>query len=271
MPHKGRLRDRIVIVTGAGSSGPDWGTGKAIAVLAAREGAHLVVTDVNEANAHVTADLVRAEGGECLVSVGDATCEGAGQVTVERTLARFGRIDVLINNLGVGINDGSPADIAPADWDCCFAGNVRSMFLMTRAVLPTMIAQGGGSIVNLSSIQALRAMYYIGGTAYSASKAAVHAFSRQVALHHAKDGVRSNVIVVGTIMSNMVVNDYRARGLSPAEIDQRLAERDARVPLGFQGSAFDIAHAALYLASDDARFVTAAELVVDGGLSARAG
>ena len=262
-----RLDGKTAIVTGAGSIGPGWGNGKATAVLFAREGANVLAVDINADAAAETRRLVAAEGGECTVAVADVTDEAAVAATVEAALSRYGGIDILHNNVGIVVG-GGPVETAVADWDAGAAVNVKSVYLTTRHVLPHMQRRGGGAIVNVSSIAANRWMG-VAYASYSATKAAMLGLSRNIALQYAADGIRCNCILPGIVdtplLRKMLADVYPAE-----EIADRIAYRDGQIPMQRMGDAWDVAHAALYLASDEAKYVTGAELVVDGGLSASA-
>jgi NAD(P)-dependent dehydrogenase (short-subunit alcohol dehydrogenase family) len=262
----GRLQDRVAIVTGAGASGPGWGNGKAAAVLFAREGARVLAADVNPAAVEETCGLIRAEGGTVEPFTADVTDAGAVAALVDRCLARFGRVDVLHNNVGI-VEVGGAADAPEASWDRVMAVNVKSMYLTCRAVLPHMERQGRGAIVNISSVSAIRwlGVPYV---SYAASKAAILGFTRAVALEYAPKGIRANCILPGLMNTPMIVKPL-AGFYAQGDVERMLAARAAQCPTGAMGDAWDVAYAALYLASDEARYVTGIELVVDGGLSCK--
>jgi NAD(P)-dependent dehydrogenase (short-subunit alcohol dehydrogenase family) len=270
-----RLKDKVAIVTGAGSIGPGWGNGKAAAVLFAREGAKVLAVDINEAAARETAGIVRGEGGTCEIAVADITKSDQVAALVARARAAFGgRIDILHNNVGI-VSTGGPVETDEAEWRRLFEVNLTSMFLACKHVLPAMAAQAPnaagqrGAIVNIASIAGIRwlGVPYI---AYSATKGAVIPFTRSIALQYAKHGIRANSILPGLMDTPMA----RGAGLSEAYAQGDVAEmiriRNAQCPTGKMGDAWDVAHAALYLASDEAKYVTGTELIVDGGLTAKA-
>ena len=263
----GRLKDKVAVVVGAGSIGPGWGNGKAAAVLFAREGAKVLAIDINPDAADETRAIIAGEGGECAVAVADATDDAAMAAAVEQAVRRFGRIDVLHNNVGIVIG-GGPEETDAADWDRGAAVNVKSAFLAARHVLPHMKRQGGGAIVNVSSIAANRWMG-VPYASYAATKAALLGLSRNIALQYAADGIRCNCVLPG-IVDTPLLRNLLADVYPEEEIPARIAHRDSRIPMRRMGDAWDVAWAALYLASDEARYVTGAELVVDGGLSASA-
>jgi NAD(P)-dependent dehydrogenase (short-subunit alcohol dehydrogenase family) len=265
----GRLDGRVAVVVGAGQmTGPTIGNGRATALLFAREGAVVVAADRDLASAEETSSQAAAEGGEAHpveVDVGD---EGSLQAMVEDCVRRWGRLDVLHNNVGLSLAGGdAPVTAIEAEaFDRITMINLRGMVLTCKHALPVMRAQRRGSIVNISSIAAVADYPYV---AYKTSKAGVVAFTRQVALDNARHGVRANVILPGLIDTPMAVDTrVQVSGRSREEI---VAERDAQVPMGRMGTAWDVAAAALFLASDDARFVTGVALPVDGGQSARVG
>lgn len=259
-----RMQDKVALIVGAGSIGPGWGNGKAAAVLFARHGAKVVCVDVNEAAAHETADLVTSEGGEALALRADAVQNADVVRVVAETLDRFGRIDVLNNNVGIAVL-GGVEDLEESEWDRVFDVNLKTCFLAMKHVVPVMKRQGGGSIVNISSFTSVR---YTGVpyVSYSASKAAMNQLTRVTAAELAPAGVRVNAVLPGLMKTPMVANS--AFNVAYGEdIEAVWRARDAQVPLGRQGDAWDVAEAALFLASDAARHITGVELLVDGGQS----
>jgi NAD(P)-dependent dehydrogenase (short-subunit alcohol dehydrogenase family) len=260
-----RLTDRTTIVLGAGSVGEGWGNGRAISMLFARQGSRLVCVDSNEAALEVTRKLIVEDGGEVLARVADVTDEGALHDLVREAKSQFGSVDVLVNNVG-GSRPGGPCELSPADWDQQFAINVRYVYLAMRAVLPIMQQQAHGSIVNVSSIGGIR---YPGSDAvgYVASKAALLQLSRSVAVQYAAHGIRSNCVIPGLIETPLVTDRlaYLAAGRDMTEFKEARARRS---PMGRTGDAWDVAFAALFFACDESRYITATELLVDGGLSA---
>lgn len=259
----GRLQGKVALVTGAGSVGPGWGNGKATAALFAREGAKVVALDLNRDAAEETRSVIAGEGGECLALSGDVTKDGDVARVVAATVEHFGRLDVLHNNVGTAVL-GGPVEVSEADWDRIFAINVKSVFLCCKHALPHMEKQGSGSIVNVASIGAIRdiGVTYV---AYAASKAAVIGATKSVALQYAGKGIRCNVILPGLMDTPHIRGPMGAA--YGGEIDRMLADRHARSPTGKMGTGWDVAHAALFLASDEAQYVNAVELLVDGGIT----
>lgn len=263
-----RFEDKVVIVTGAGSVGTGWGNGRAAAVGFAKEGAIVYGVDrdlaaMDETAARAAEAGGRFERGEC-----DVLDHASIARMVADAHARFGRIDVLVNNVG-GSAAGGPVEMAEEVWDTQIDYNLKSVFLTCKHVLPIMEAQGGGAIVNVASTSGLR---WTGAAqvAYAASKAGVIQLSRVVAMQYASRGIRVNTVVPGQMHTPMVevrLAGQRAGGDAQALIAQRLA----RIPLGFAGDGRDTANAVLFLASDEARFVTGTEIVVDGGMTVRCG
>ena len=264
----GRLAGKIAVVTGAGSVGPGWGNGKATAVLYAREGAHVVAVDRDKAAARETAAIVLSEGGTCSVMRADVSDETGAADLVQDVLDRHKRIDVLHNNVGITVT-GGPEDLRLEDWDRALKVNLTSVFLLCRAVLPAMAERRSGSIVNVSSISSLRWLRGLSYISYPVSKAALNAFTRVVAAQYGPQGIRCNAILPGFIMTPMVersvLSATAASGAEPLSLDDYAARRAANIPLGFWGDAWDVARAALFLASDESKYITGVELVVDGG------
>ena len=263
----GRLQDKIAIVVGAGSSGPGWGNGKATAVTFAREGAKVFCVDRNLAAAEEVVGIIASEGGEAVAHPADASKAGEVQAMVDACLAHYGRIDVLDNNVGIG-STGGPVELDEAEWDLVFAVNVKSFFLTCKFVLPVMVKQRHGAIINVSSIASIRAPRGIAYVAYNASKGAVNSFTQAVALQYADQGIRCNAILPGLMHTPMI--DFLKGQYSQGDYDKMIAIRDRISPTGKMGSGWDTAKAALFLASDEAAYVNGHMLVVDGGLSVRA-
>lgn len=258
-----RLKDKVVFVTGAGSIGPGWGNGKAAAVQFAREGAKVFASDISRDAVEETAQIIRDEGGTVATDVCDVAKANHVKATVARAMEAFGRIDVLHNNVGI-IDPGGPEDLTEEQWDRLMAINVKSLYLTCREVLPVMTAQGKGSIINISSIASTHSLGY-SCISYSASKGAVNAFTRDIALNYAPKGIRCNAILPG-LMNTPLIHKGNVTGVY-GSTEAMVAARDALVPLGHMGDGWDVAHASVFLASDESRFVTGIELVLDGGIT----
>ena len=264
----GRLEDKVAVVVGAGQTpGDTIGNGRATALLFAREGARVVAVDRRLDSAKETADLILSEGGTAIAHAADATVESDCVALFEAAAAEYGRVDVLHNNVGIGGGDAGPAHLEEAAWDQIMSVNLKSVILPCKHVLPIMRGQGGGSIVNVSSIAAVCATPIV---AYKTSKAGINAYTQSLAVGNAKHGIRANVIMPGLIETPMAIEGIAsATGIAK---DELIRMRNAQVPLlGKMGTAWDVAYAALFLASDEARFITGVLLPVDGGQSARVG
>ncbi|MCE3554643.1 SDR family oxidoreductase [Pseudonocardia sp. RS11V-5] len=263
-----RLAGEVAVIAGAGQApGETIGNGRAMAVLFAREGADLVLIDVDEASVAETARLVEAEGGKARVVLGDVTTEEVCAEAVRVADEEAGGLDVLVCNVGTNRGDGGVTSVDLAVWERIMALNTRSMLLMCRAALPVMRRRGGGAIVTISSAATRVSLNQI---AYKMSKAAVEQATTAVADANARHGIRANTILPGLIETPMGV-DQQAPEVGMSRADWA-ALRDAKVPLGRRmGTAWDVAHAALYLGSDESRFVTGVTLPVDGGQSLRVG
>lgn len=259
-----RLDNKVVLVTGCGSIGPGWGNGKAISVLFARQGAKVYGVDRSMEAARATQALIEEEHFEAEVAQCDVTIASAVTEMVEDCLARFGRIDILVNNVGRS-EPGGPAELSEETWTEQMEVNLKSAYLCCRSVLPVMERQGTGAVVNVSSVAGLR---YIGKpqVAYASAKAALMQMTRTTAVMYADKGVRLNSVVPGLMDTPLVrrLADKYAGG----DFDGFTAHRARQVPMGRMGDGWDVAHAALFLASEEARYITAAQLVVDGGLTA---
>jgi NAD(P)-dependent dehydrogenase (short-subunit alcohol dehydrogenase family) len=253
----GRLEGKVAIVTGGGSRGPGIGTGRAAAMLFARNGARVLVVDRDEAAAKVTVDMIAEEGGEAVAFAADLTEPAGCDAMAAAAVGRWGRVDVLDNNVGME-GPGTILDVDPAGWDAVMKVNVTTIVNASRALVPVMAQGGGGAIVNLSSISATRPR---GLTPYTAAKGAVIALTRAMAIDHAEQGIRVNCIAPGPIYTPMV---------AAAGMDDELRERRRKAsPLGVEGTGWDVGYAALYLVSDEARYLTGVVLPVDGGVSIR--
>ena len=249
-----RLEGKVAIVTGAGSSGPGVGNGKATAVLCAREGAKVLLVDAVVERAEETLAMIKDEGGEASVFQANVIDDGDCHSMVDAAIERYGRLDILDNNVGIS-RRGTVLEISEEDWDHVMAVNVKSIVLASRHAIPRMIETGGGSIINVSSIAGLRAH---SSTPYSTSKAAVIGLTMSMAADHGRDNIRVNCVAPGLVYTPMVANRMN---------DALREHRKNSAPLGTEGTAWDIGAAALYLASDEARWVTGVVLPVDAGLT----
>ena len=259
-----RLKDRAALVFGAGSVGPGWGNGKASAVAYARAGAKVVCVDVAEAAAAETVAIIRAEGGVAEAAVCDVTKEDQVAATVARTVARFGRLDILHNNVGhAGM--GGPPDLTEAQWQRELDLNVTGMFLACRHAIPVMLAAGNGVITNISSVAGIRYTGYP-YVSYYAAKGAVNQFTVGVALQYARQGIRCNAILPGLMETPLIFQQISGQYASAEEM---VRARHEASPTGRMGTGWDIANAAVFLASDEAGYINAVCLPVDGGLTAR--
>jgi NAD(P)-dependent dehydrogenase (short-subunit alcohol dehydrogenase family) len=267
-----RLQDKIALVIGAGQSAGSTeaiGNGRATAIVFAREGARVLVVDRDLASAEETVKLIAEAGGAALAYTADVVDEAQVQAAINTCMQHWGRIDILHNNVGISVagNDASVEDMTTAAFDRLVAVNLRGMVYSCKHTVPIMRQQRSGAIVNISSIAAWSTYPWVG---YKTTKAAVIALTQQLAIQNAAYGIRANVILPGLMDTPMAV-DTRARawGKPRAEI---AAERDAQVPLRHKmGTAWDVAYAALFLASDEANFITGGALPVDGGASVRVG
>src|SRR6266567_3995433 len=265
-----RLKDRIAIVVGAGQSpGEGIGNGRAAALTFAREGAHVLCVDHNLESAQETVEMIAAKGGTAVAFKADVTRNAEIKAMVDEAKSRWGRIDVLHNNVGVSLSGGDAEldKITEEAFDRCVAINLKSCILAAKHVIPIMRAQNSGVIINISSMAVITTYPYV---AYKATKAAMVSFTEQLAYQNAQYGIRANVILPGLMNTPMAV-DTRARTFKKTRA-QVEAERDAQVPLRKKmGTGWDVANAALFLASDEASFVTGVTLPVDGGSSVRRG
>lgn len=261
------LKDKVAFVTGAGTIGPGWGNGKATAVLLARQGAKVFGTDINPAAAEETRAVIAGENGVCHTAACDMTDSDSVKKAVDACLERFGRIDILINNVG-GSAPGDPVSMDVEVWDRQLDHNLKTAFLGCKHVLPVMEKQGAGAIVNISSVAGFA--HQVDGrvhVAYSTAKSGLIGFTRSTAIAYVKKGIRCNLVIVGT-MHTPLVEERLMKQLGPEAAKDLVAKRHAAVPMGRMGDAWDTAHAALFLASDEARYITATHLIVDGGLTA---
>ncbi|WP_158742646.1 SDR family NAD(P)-dependent oxidoreductase [Acidisphaera sp. L21] len=262
----GRLQGKIAIITGAGCVGPGWGNGRAAAVAFAREGAKVFAVDLHDDPMAETIARVKEVGGEIQTHLCDVTNNEAVASMVAACLGAFGGVDILVNNVGGSAKGGAVA-LSEDAWDKQMDFNLKSVFLTCKHVIPIMEANGGGAIVNTASTSGTR---WTGAAqvGYASSKAAVIQFGRVTAVEYAPKGIRVNTVVPGQMHTPMV--EVRLAGQrAGGDVDALLRSRVARIPLGFMGDGRDTANAALFLASDEARFITGTEIVVDGGMTAR--
>ena len=262
-----KLQDRVALVFGAGSVGEGWGNGKAAAVAYARAGAKVVAVDMNEQAAAATSGIIEKEGGKALHVGADVTRFADVQRAVEQTMKAFGRVDILHNNVGI-TSQGGPVETPEEVWDRVMTVNVKSMFLTCKAVLPIMEEQGRGAIVNISSLASVRWTGY-NYSAYYASKGAVNQFTKGIAIEYAARGIRANVILPGIMDTPHVYQQIV--GFYGGDKDEMVQARHKASPTGKQGDGWDIAHAAVFLASDEAKYINGVELLVDGGLHLKVG
>jgi NAD(P)-dependent dehydrogenase (short-subunit alcohol dehydrogenase family) len=263
-----RLEGKSAIVVGAGQTpGETIGNGRATAILFAREGAKVLLVDRNVDSARETKAMVEAEDGTATVFEADASREADCEAMVAACRDAYGGIDILHNNVGIGAGDAGPTHLTEENWDRIIDVNMKSVFLTCKHVLPVMREQGSGVIINISSIAAVCS---VGMVAYKTSKAGVNALTHSLALGNARYGIRVNAIMPGLMNTPMAIETIsQVRGMDRETL---VRERDSQVPLGAKmGTAWDVAYAALFLASDEARFITGVALAVDGGQSARVG
>lgn len=263
---EGKLQDRVAIVFGAGSVGEGWGNGKASAVAYARAGAKVACIDMNEAAAQATADIIRNEGGSAIALPADVTRLDQVRAATDAVVKTFGTIDILHNNVGISAS-GGPVDASEESWDRVMDVNAKSMFLTCKCALPAMLERGRGAIVNISSLAGIRWTGY-NYSSYYASKAAVINFTRGVAIEYAARGIRANSILPGLMDTPHI---YQQISGYYASVDEMVAARHKVSPTGRMGTAWDVANAAVFLASDDAAYINGVALPVDGGLHVKAG
>ena len=262
----GRLQDKVALVAGAGCVGPGWGNGRAIAVRFAQEGAKVFAVDKSAEAMTETLQRAREAGGKIKPHTCDVTDSVSVKGMIDACVAAFGRIDVLVNNVG-GSAAGGPVELSEEAFDLQLDYNLKSVFLACKHAIPIMERQGGGSIINLASTSGLR---WTGSPqiGYATSKAGVIHLTHVVAVQYANKGIRVNTVIPGQLHTPMV--EVRlAKQRTGGDVEKLLQSRVERIPAGFMGDGRDTANAALFLASDEARFVTGTEIIVDGGMVAR--
>lgn len=252
-----RVLGKIAIVTGAGSTAPGIGNGRGAALLMARHGAKICLVDVDEASVNETARMIEDEGGECVAIKGDVTSLSDCEIIIRTAVAKFGGLDILVNNVGTSKIRGNALDVDLDDWDRGMRINVKSMVMTVRFAVPEMKKRGGGSIINIASITAFHGGHP--NLLYPTSKAAVVHLTRTMAGNHGGDGIRVNCVAPGFVYTPVVYG----RGLEEGVREMR---RDASV-LKTEGTGWDVAYGILYLASDEARWVTGVTLPIDAGVS----
>ncbi len=257
--HYGTLQDKVALVTGAAQ-----GIGRATALLLAREGAAVAVADVNARDAEAVAEQIRAGGGKARAWTLDVSKEAEVAAVIAEVGKEFGRLDILVNNAGISGANGTAEEITEAEWDKVMNTNAKSVFLCTKHAVPLMRRNGGGSIVNLSSVYGIVGSHNV--AAYHASKGAIRIMSKTDALAFAEDRIRVNSVHPGFIWTPMLEAGAQVPGVAPEAVHAAMAKLH---PLGTLGEPDDVAHGILYLASDEAKFVTGSELVIDGGYTAR--
>ena len=258
-----RLKGKIAVVTGAGSSGDGVGNGKAAAIIFAREGAKVLLVDMDLERAQQTQAVIENEGGVAYAIAADVTRAEDCERMAATAISQFGAIDILHNNVGIEI-PGGIQEISEDDWDKTLSVNLKSVFLMCKYSLPHMQKQRSGVIVNISSINGIRTLPALSGP-YGASKAGMIALTREIAVEYASDGIRANCVLPG-----MMNTPFVKAALTEAwggDIQEMINLRDAMCPTGKQGESWDVANAALFLASDESKYVTGTTLVVDGALT----
>jgi len=258
-----RLAGKVAIVTGAGSVGSGWGNGRAMATRFAEEGARVFAVDLK---LDALKETIEKSKGELATHVCDVTNGKAVAEMVAACVQHFGRLDILVNNVG-GSAPGGPVEMSEETWDSQVDYNLKSVFLGCKHALPVMERQGSGAIINIASASAIR---WSGAAqvAYAATKAAVIQLSRVVAVQYAPKGIRVNTVIPGQLHTPMVETRL-AKQRAGGDVEKLLKQRLARIPLGFAGDGRDTANAALFLASDEAKFITGTEIVVDGGMTVR--
>jgi NAD(P)-dependent dehydrogenase (short-subunit alcohol dehydrogenase family) len=264
----GRLKGKVALVVGAGSIGPGWGNGKAAATLFAREGAKVMCADVNKEAANETVGLIAAEGGTAAAIRVDVGSHDDIRRMAAACLDQYGRIDVVDYNVGLA-QVGGVVELPEEEWDRVCAVNLKGCYLTMKHVIPVMEGQGGGSIINISSIAGIR---YTGipYSTYYATKAAMIHLTRATAVQYAAKKIRVNAVLPGLMKTPMVEKSMGlAAEYGKGDVEEMWRVRAAQCPMGHMGDAWDVAYACLFLASDESKYVTGIELVVDGGLTVK--
>lgn len=261
---RGRLAGRVALVFGAGSVGDGWGNGKAAAAAYARNGAKVVAVDRDIEAAEATCAVIRAEGNDAIAVAADVAVITDVQRAVQHAVSAYGTVDILHNNVGI-TSQGGPVETSEEVWDRVMTINVKGMFLTCKCVLPLMEAQGRGAIVNIGALGGVRWTGYA-YCAYAASKGAVNSLTQSVALQYAAKGIRANCILPGVMDTPHI---YQQISGFYRNTDEMVVARNRMSPTGKMGDGWDIANAAVFLASDEARYINGVELLVDGGLHAR--
>lgn len=257
-----RLDGKVALVTGCGTLEEGWGNGKAISVLLARQGAKVFGVDLNLEAAEVTKQIIEQEGGQAHVMQTNVTDSADVKRMVDACMDKFGRIDILVNNVGRS-EPGGPVEMSEQTWDEQLDVNVTSAFLTCKHVLPIMEKQGNGAVVSISSVAGFR---YIGKpqVGYAAGKAALMQFTKTTAVIYAQRGVRLNCVAPGLMFTPLV--ERLANKYAKGDFEGFVAHRHQQVPMGKMGDAWDVANAVVFLASDESRYITGQTLVVDGGI-----
>ena len=261
-----RVKGKVALVAGAGSIAPGWSNGKAAAVLYAREGAKVFAADIRLDAATETSQIIDAEGGECTTCQVDVSDSEQVSAMIQKCIDTYGRIDILHNNVAI-IDTIGLVEMTEENWDRVMAVNVRGIFLACKSCIPHMEKRGGGAIVNISSTASIRYGGYPSAS-YNASKGAVNQLTQNMAIQYAEKGIRANCVLPG-LMHTPRINESMTGGYGDIDVDEMIRLRNEACPMKRMGDAWDVAYAALFLASDEARYITGANLVVDGGLTCK--
>ena len=261
-----RVKGKVALVAGAGSIGPGWSNGRAAAVLYAREGAKVFAVDINLAAAEETKHIIENEGGQCTIRETDVSNSDQIKIMVKKCIETYGRIDILHNNVGI-IDACGLVETTEESWDKVMAVNVKGIFLACKYCIPYMEKQGGGAIVNISSTASIRYTGYPSAS-YNASKGAVNQLTQNIAMQYAGKGIRANCVLPGLIHTPRIDGSLTS-GYGDIDVEEMIEKRNNMCPTKKMGDAWDVAYAALFLASDEARYITGANLVVDGGITCK--